>query len=221
MPLAGHVQGAPAGAPGFDADTVITAATAQEFYSQGYRFCVRYLTRSNTESSCDLTAQEAANILAGGLALMPVQHVRSVGWLPTADLGSQDGTEAATNAGTVGFPAGVSVWCDLEGVGSSATAADVTAYCNAWYAAVTLAGYIPGLYVGTSVVLTAQQLYDLPFRSYWKSASNVPEIPVRGYQMVQTLDQNLVNGIGIDRDVTQTDNLGGQVQWLAPVSWSA
>lgn len=221
MPLAGTVQGAPAGAPGFDSDTVISAATAQQFYAQGYRFCVRYLSRSGAESSGDLSVQEATDILAGGLALMGVQHVRSVGWMPTADLGGQDGTAAASHAQAIGFPTNMNIWCDLEGVSTSATVADIIGYCNAWYAAVTLAGYLPGLYVGTSIELNGQQLYDLPFRSYWKSASNVPAVAVRGYQMVQTLEQNLVNGVGIDRDVTQTDSLGGQVQWLAPVGWQA
>ena len=75
-------------------------------------------------------------------------------------------------------------------------------------------GYVPGIYVGAQAILTGAQLYDLKFDHYWKSESRVPAIPVRGYQMVQTLVPELVNGIGIDKDVTQTDNKGGQALWL-------
>jgi len=214
MPLAATVQSAPAGAPGFDSDTVIGASAAQQFYADGYRFCVRYLSLGAQQSTSDLTTAEATAILASGLALMPVQHVRYPGWMPTASLGQQDGTHAASHAGAIGFPPGVNVWCDLEGVGASAAAADVVAYCNAWYTAVAAAGYAPGLYVGASAGLNGQQLYELQFQHYWKSESNVPAVAVRGYQMVQSPAPAPVEGVSIDRDVTQTDNLGGQVLWL-------
>lgn len=219
MSLAGTVQSAPAGSAGFDSDTVLSANTALQFAGQGYSFCVRYLSRSGAESTGDLSTQEATDILGAGLALMGVQHVRAVGWMPTADLGSQDGAAAASHAQAIGFPVGVNVWCDLEGISTSAAVADIIGYCNAWYAAVALAAYVPGLYVGTSIELTGEQLYDsLPFEHYWKSASNVPVVASRGYQMVQTLQSGTVNDVGIDHDVTQTDSLGGQVQWLAPAN---
>lgn len=213
MSLTGTVQPAPTGALGFDADSVITATTAQQFFSEGYRFCVRYVSLGSEESSGDLSTEEATNILSSGLALMPVQHVMEPGWLPTGSLGQEYGANAANHALAVGFPAGVNVWCDLEGIGA-ASAQDVIAYCTAWFTAVAAAGFVPGLYVGASVILTGQQLYDLPFQHYWQSCSEVPAIPNRGYQMVQTLVSEPVNGIGIDKDVTQTDNEGGQAQWL-------
>ena len=213
MSLTGRVQGAPSGALGFDADTVITSTTAQQFFSEGYRFCVRYVSLGSEESSGDLSTDEATNILNSGLALMPVQHVMSEGWLPTGSLGQEYGTNAANHALAVGFPASVNLWCDLEGIGS-ATAQDVIDYCTSWFTAVSAAGYVPGLYVGANAILSGQQLYDLPYQHYWQSCSEVPAIPVRGYQMVQTLVQEPVNGIGIDKDVTQTDSQGGQAQWL-------
>lgn len=77
------------------------------------------------------------------------------------------------------------------------------------------AGYIPGLYVGSDSLLSGQQLYDLPFEHYWQSCSEVPAIPSRGYQIVQTLVQQPVNGVGIDQDTTQTDDEGGQALWLS------
>jgi hypothetical protein len=212
MSLTGTIQAAPPGALGFDADTVITAATAQQFFNEGYRFCVRYVSLGSEESSGDLSTEEATNILSSGLALMPVQHVMSEGWLPTASLGQEYGTNAATHAQAVGFPAGVNLWCDLEGIGST-SAQNVIDYCTAWFTAVSAAGFVPGLYVGANAVLSGQQLYDLPFQHYWQSESEVPAIPVRGYQMIQSFVSEPVNGIGIDKDVTQTDSEGGQAQW--------
>jgi len=211
--LPGEIESAIPAVPGFDCNTILSADLAQQFYRQGYKFCVRYLSRGQ-ESPQDLTEQEATDILNAGLALMPVQHVRKPGWSPNQALGQQDGQAAAANAQTVGFPAAVNVWCDLEGVSSSAQPQDVIDYCRAWHEAVRAAGYIPGLYVGAGTLLTGQQLYDLPFQHYWRSQSRVPEIPNRGYQVLQLFPSIEANGVSIDLDVAQTDQEGGAAQWL-------
>jgi Domain of unknown function (DUF1906) len=213
MNLPGTVEGAKPSLPGFDSDTAITAQVAQQCYASGYKFCIRYLSLG-PQSAGDLDAQEATNILSAGLALMPVQHVRASGWSPKQSVGQQDGLNAATNAKDIGFPEGINIWCDLEGVNRSAQAQDVIDYCGAWYQAVNSAGYIPGLYVGAACVLTGQQLFGLPFQHYWRSQSNVPEIPTRSYQMLQLFPPVFVNGIWVDVDITQTDKLGSQPQWL-------
>jgi hypothetical protein len=184
MRLPGEVQSALPFLPGFDCDTPISTHLAQQFFAQGYKFCFRYLSRG-LRSSPNLSEQEAIDILNSGLGLMPVQHAHKDGWLPNQTLGEQDGQEAAVNAHTVGFPDGVSLWCDLEAVSPSAHAQDVTDYCQAWHKAVSVAGYMPGLYVGPQALLTGQQLYDLPFRHYWRSQGQVPDIPKRGYQVIQ------------------------------------
>ena len=132
----GSVQAAPSGVLGFDTDTPLTACSAAAFAGAGFRFAIRYLTRNEQEASTDLTTAEAEDILNAGLALMAAQHVDSWGWAPNADLGTQYGGLAAANAKAVGFPAGVSIWLDLEGVASGTAASDVVAYCNAWYDAV-------------------------------------------------------------------------------------
>jgi len=87
-------------------------------------------------------------------------------------------------------------------------------YCEAWFEAVNQSGYIPGLYVGAGALLTGQQLYDLSFQHYWRSQSRVPDIPSRGYQMIQLFPSIQVNGVGVDLDVVQDDQQGGQAQWL-------
>ncbi|HET9364918.1 MAG TPA: DUF1906 domain-containing protein [Candidatus Angelobacter sp.] len=213
MSLEGSVQSAITGLLGFDSNTVITAAAAQNFFAQGYRFCLRYLSRG-PESPSDLSAPEAEVILQSGLALMAVQHVRKAGWQPTGALGQQDGQDAAQNASDVGFPSGVSIWCDLEGVLSGTVAQDVIDYCDSWFTEVANAGYVPGLYVGSSCVLNEQQLFNLKFQHYWRSQSNVPNVGSRGYQMIQLFPEVPVNGIKVDIDVTQSDFKQGQVKWL-------
>ena len=212
--LNGIVQSAPNKSLGFDTDTPVSLANAKKFYKDGYRFCIRYVSLE-AEFSGDLTYEEASDILQGGLALMPVQHVLSEGWMPSAELGKTHGENAATNTDKVGFPPKVNLWCDLEGINSDATAQDVIDYCNAWYDAVNAWGYIPGLYVGANCILNSKQLYeDLKFQHYWKSESDVPTVAFRSYQMVQYYVGKPVNGIGIDKDITYIDNEHGRPQWL-------
>ncbi len=213
MSLPGEVQSAISSVPGFDCDTTLSAGIARQFFTQGYKFCFRYLSRGRL-SSQGLTDQEATDILNSGLALMPVQHARKQGWSPNQALGQQDGQEASANAETVGFPDRVSLWCDLEGVNSSAQAKAVIDYCEAWYEAVSAAGYIPGLYVGSEALLNGRQLYDLAFQHYWRSQSQVPDIPHRGYQVIQLSPPVQLNGVPIDLDVALNDSQGGAAQWL-------
>jgi len=211
--LPGQVESATPSVPGFDCNTTLPASLARAFYKQGYKFCFRYLSRE-TESAHDLSELEATDILNSGLAVMPVQHVRRQGWSPDQNLGQQDGQNAAQNAQLVGFPAGVSVWCDLEEVNRAAQAQDVIDYCEAWYEAVQAGGYVPGVYVGARALLTGQQLADLSFQHYWRSQSRVPEIPNRGYQLIQLFPSIEINGVSVDIDIAQDDEKGGQAPWL-------
>ena len=211
--LTGMVQSAPSGLVGFDTDTKLNFTTAKLFRQSGYHFCLRYISL-NSENNYDLNRDEAQAILDAGLALMPVQHVRYAGWMPNGALGTQTGQNAADNAIQVGFPAGVNVWLDLEGISPDATVEAVIAYCNNWSDATAKVGYLPGLYVGANSILDSQQLYDnLKFQHYWHSLSIVPNVAVRGYQMVQSGGGTL-HGVGIDKNLTQADADHSQVQWL-------
>ncbi|MGH7115770.1 MAG: glycoside hydrolase domain-containing protein [Stellaceae bacterium] len=220
--LAGAIAAATPGTQGFDSDTTIVADTARELCAAGFRFALRYLSRTEPQNPSDLSAAEARAILGAGLALMAVQHCPRPGWAPSAALGRQYGLAAARNATAIGLaPAsagaglGLSLWLDLEGVASWASAADTIAYCNAWAGAVEAAGFLPGLYVGANQPLSGDELYwRLRIRSYWKSASIVPGIPYRGYQMVQALAPSPVGGVDIDRNVIMADNFGGLPKWL-------
>ena len=216
MALAGVVTPAAPGLQGIDANTVLDAADCRAIRARGYSFCVRYVARGESLPDGDLSTAEASVILDAGLALMPVQHVARSGWTPSRALGETNGKNAATHARDIGFPAGVNVWLDLEGVKRSATHASVIDYCNAWFAEVADAGFVPGVYVGASAILTGDELFwRLRTRHYWKSGSTVPDIPHRGYQMIQKIIPNdKVDGVEIDRNVTQNDRFGDAVQWL-------
>jgi hypothetical protein len=222
--LPGKVRSATSGARGFDTSSKLSLTRAKKFHAQGYKYAIRYVSLGSFESSDDLTTKEAAGILEAGLALMPVQHVlagkkvgdKNVGWTPSGSLGTRFGKNAAQHAAEIGFPKGVNLWMDLENVSSSTATKSVIDYANNWYNAVSRAGYTPGIYVGFNSKLTSSQLYnDLNFQHYWKSGSIVPDVAVRGYQMVQhpPLD-TYANGIKIDKDTIAADKKGGNPEWL-------
>jgi hypothetical protein len=216
MTLSGIAVGTP-GAIGFDSDTVIAPAIALQLRSAGFAFAIRYLSRTMPQNTGDLSAGEVQVILDAGLALMAVQHVQKAGWTPSARRGTAYGGAAVANAVECGLLPGIALWLDLEGVGPWVTAAQTIAYCNAWHDQVVGGGFVSGIYVGANQPLSAEQLYrELLVEHYWKSASTVPEIAERGYQMVQSLMPNPVSGFGLDRDVVMGDAMGGLPIWMAP-----
>jgi len=224
--LPGNIQQAANGLRGFDIDLILTAAQAGDFKKAGYDFCIRYVPRTaalaaNTKTN--LTNIEALAILNAGLALMVVQHTRNEGWSPTAALGTADGEYGVEYAGQVaGLPQGLNIWCDLEVVAAHTGTADVIAYCQAWYNAVIAGGYVPGLYVGYGIVLTAEQLYSaLSFKHYWRAYNAETDVAHRGYQIIQHTELKL-NSVTpdthhntFDPNTIQADQLGGTPIWLS------
>lgn len=201
---------AEAGWHGFDTAEKLKPKTARLLSEAGFHFAVRYLSRKEDPPAGDLTADEADLILDAGLALMAVQHVAKAGWAPSAALGERYGRNAVSHARAVGLPDGTSIWLDLEEVDGQASAQDVIAYCNAWFHQVEAAGYTTGVYVGANAGLSADQLYWLlKTQRYWKSGSNVPDIPTRGYCMIQHIAPgDSVAGVSICRDVVRSDAFG-------------
>jgi hypothetical protein len=206
---------------GFDADTVVSAAVAKQFFSLGYRWCARYVSRSAPEAG-DLTPEEISTILAAGLALIVVQHAPEPNWTPNDAEGLAWGRAAVANVEALGIPPGLSIAKDHEGVNVSGRASTVAAvsaaHINLWSAVVRTAKYEPLLYVGFDCGLDATQLYDnLTPTRYWKSASNVPTPVKRGYCMEQlNINQTrMVDGqpFSYDEDVIMADALGGLPKW--------
>jgi hypothetical protein len=198
--LGGRVVAAPSGAHGFDSASVLSAQTARAMNQSGFQFCIRYLSRLSPQGRGDLSNTEAKGILDGGLALMAVQHVSKPGWVPNATLGRQYGQGAVANAQSVGLPTGLNVWLDLEGINPSVSHDDVIQYCNTWFDEVAGAGYETGVYVGYRCILSPDELFwRLKTTHYWRSGSQVPDIPQRGYQLVQHIGAgpDIVNGVEI------------------------
>ena len=61
MSLPGQFEGAIPSVPGFDSDTIISAALVQQCYASGYKFCLRYPSLDE-ESSGDLSARRKRQI---------------------------------------------------------------------------------------------------------------------------------------------------------------
>ena len=195
--------------PAFGIDTVLrlNAQQAKALAALGYTFAVRYLG--------GLTSEERAVLLAAGLAVMPVTYSRKPGWVPSADLGRQDGDKTVLELARVGLPPGVTVWLDLEGC--AGPAADTAAWVNEWAAKVAAAGYQPGLYVGAQPGgLDADALWQLTVVRYWRSCSRVPEPANCGFCMTQLYPPNiLVAGIRVVVDVVHADWKGRLPTWAA------
>lgn len=212
-----RVASLPNGTMGFDTVTPLTAATASQYRSKGYGFVVRYVGRGDgSHVFVDISQAEAQIIVNAGLGLCVVQHPLAAGWTPTPERGQQFGTGAASITAAAGLLHGMSVWLDLEGVAEGVDPQDVIDYCNEWHDIVASAGYTPGVYLGASPGLTADQIYwDLKMQSYWRGGSSasagVPtDIPYRGYQMTQRISGSGVSEF--DSDVIHADNFGGKVQ---------
>jgi hypothetical protein len=201
------IRPARAGAQYFDTATRLTGALCRQFRSLGFEGAIRYVSRSIPEPAGDLTHGELVAILDSGLSLMIVQHVAPAGWTPNPELGVSYGNAAVSNARACGYEPTGTIWLDLEGV-RGADAAATIGYINNWARVVAGGGYSPGLYVGPGQPLNAHDLYwRLALRRYWRSAAFVPEVPVRGWQMRQSLPHT-VAGIEIDSDVILADALG-------------
>jgi len=208
--------GVPTVAPaalGFDTNTAIDADVATALHSQGYTFCMRYVSLLG-EAPSDLSNEEATTVLDAGLLLGVVQHATKSRL--DSGLGTENGENTASNAASIGVPAGVTLWCDIEGT-NSASSDDTVEYINAWAAAVTGAKYIPGLYVGPNSGLSASELsHSLSIAHYWKSSSEVPWVEQRGFQMVQGHRVATSAGICIDPDVSCYDAMGDRFTLVGP-----
>lgn len=221
--LAGKVTAANAGAMGFDTAVPLTAKTAKAYFDKGYRFCIRYVSRTDKSRAAndrkgldDLSEAEGNLILGAGLALMVVQHVAATGWVPTEALGQAYGAKAAEFSRAAGLPSGVNVWLDLEDIPRGTPHADICAYSNAWFAQVKAAGYVPGVYVGFNVWLSPDELFfNLTTQHYWRADGRIPDVSHRGYQLFQHVVKTGPK-TELDKNVAKPDALGGSAIWLAP-----
>jgi hypothetical protein len=217
MSLKGMLSTAADGTKGFDCNQVLTPLQVQSFLEDGYKFAIRYVPRVN-RAAYDLTHDEAQMILDNGMGVGVVQHVAGEGWDALAEKGRLYGTTAVEQMTDIGFPKGMCVWCDLEGVNPTDSDQQVIDYCDEWYRAVNGAGFNAGLYVGWRTLLSGVQIHNLPFRHYWSAFNlNIDEVPsVRGVQMKQEKEK-VAHGVRFDPDVASADLIGDRAWFLWPV----
>jgi hypothetical protein len=180
------VVNVPTGSRGIDCDTTLTASSIASIQAEmSVDYVVRYLSA--------LTSDEVDAILAAGVGLQLINFAHAPGWLPSAELGTQDGEVDIVHLKSLDIPTGMVVWIDLEGSGGGVV--NTTDWVNARSLVLSQYGYIPGLYVGDSCILNAAQLYALPnIHRYWKAFNaGIPEVAC-GYCQFQAFPPNRVIG---------------------------
>ena len=209
---------------GVDTNAKLTAATAKALASNtmtvpGHApapvaFVWRYVFFGSPRPG-DIDKAERDIILAAGLALLLVQHVRNPGWVASGDTGEADGRVAAANAIKADYPAGVglSLAMDLEGVRNSGQ--PVFEHCKRWGQAVRDGGFSPVLYVGYAAGLTPAQLYQIPTIDRYWSDYGPRAVDRRGFCCKQYAQQTSTAGFFIDPDHAFPDALGGALTALA------
>lgn len=204
----------PSGTILLDTAQVVSEAALDQAWAQGIRGIIRYVGFGLRPWVGDLTLGERDRILARGMGLMVVQHVRDDPWMPTEAWGISDGDAAVRHALAAGYLPGATLWSDLEGIERDAVDATV-AYANAKHASVSSAGFEPGEYIGSGCPLSAEELYHALLSGiYWRSGSNVPTPVIRGYAMVQSIPGPRYGGIDFDRNEHTGDRLGGVAHWI-------
>ena len=218
--LAGKIIQAPAGSQFFDCNVDVSPQEARVFRAAGYSGAIRYVGRHNT-ASYDISAKEAEGILAANLALALVQHVQKPGWTPSAQLGIDYGNYAAKSAIDIGYLAGGTIWCDLEGVARGDHVVDTIDFCNHWLDQVGHAGFTPGTYIGYEPGLNGVQFYSRTrFEHFWRAYNGDVVPTVRSFQMRQE-PERLLAGIRFGPDTVQKDAVGMLPLVLAPEGWTA
>ena len=157
---------------------------------------------------------------------MLVQYVESESsWTPSFTKGTRNGNTAAAEAERLGFPWGITIWCDVEGVAAGTSSQTVIDYCNRWHEAVSKAGYVPGIYVGYHARLSPRQLYrSLRFTHYWGAynlnADQYPEVRALQMKQAQPSSKSMLGvGFSYQTDRISADGLGGRPTLLAREGW--
>ena len=206
----------PVGAVGLDMLAPLSADKAAEMAStalQGTRtypmFFERYVE--------NLTRGELDGILATNSGVILVGESRGEGWIPSADFGAMDGERVVSKRKALDAPPGVTIVCDLEGMGGGPV--EAIAYVNAWCRVVQAEDADCG-YVGAGVPLTPSQLYALPFRLYYRSLSNVQPVAACDYSILQAYPTIEHCGVEVDVDFVQRDKKGRLPRMIVSDDWA-
>ena len=191
------------GAKGFDSYAPVNDAILKAAWDDGCRFVVRYLH--------NITAAEVECIARNGFAYMLVTYANS--W---------NGQDAVDHAQAVAYPAGATLWLDIEGVTLAVDGEFAAA--NGWSNVVKKV-YEPGHYIGAGQLLTSLQLTMLVCVQYWEANSipndieNKPARPYTNWNMTQVGVNLHKYGTVIDHDFIRGYDLKGRVpKWAVATS---
>jgi hypothetical protein len=179
-----------------------TAAQARALREHGADGLVGYLGA--------ITTERVGFVTAAGLGFMPVTFG-----------GAFDGDAAVRACRVLGYPAGGTVWLDVEGKSAFDTpAGELIAKINAWANAVGGAGYMPGLYVGVPQPLTSAELWQLRVQRYWRGQGSVrdrnnmlAEPAGCGWCMTQMFPSMPWGGVLVDANIVGQDYKGRVPSW--------
>jgi hypothetical protein len=194
-----------------DSDTPLSDAVLDLIAAGGYVGVFRYCPLPGNNPLYDISRGELERILAKGLQLSLVQHVRGTLprylWRPADHDGAADAHHAAGHALGCGFPIGAHLAQDLEACDGRTMGPEIEKYCTDWGNSCKASGLIHRLYVGYAVPLSAQELYELPTpNSYWSDMGD-RHVAVRGFDTKQGASLTL-GGVEFDSDEVKADALG-------------
>lgn len=193
--------------PGLYLDTaqICSSAVIQAAKAAGYLGIERYVPLPRNSTANDITEAELDRILGAELLSLPIQHVRLPGWNPIDHDGEEDARIACAYAQMVGYPAGIHLLLDLEGINGSGLS--TMTFAIGWQKVVREEGFKAALYVGYSVPLHPIDLYMLPgFDQYATDAGN-RQVATRGTSMKQKAGI-VIYGTKFDPDEIAPDLLG-------------
>lgn len=186
-------------------DTVLSLSpqNCRGLQAAGIKFAVRYLTGPYA-----IGPAERDVILSSGLALMLVTAA-----------GAYDGMQSVRALRSLNWPAGATVWLDVEGC--TETPIELAGKVNLWSHSVDAASFDPGMYVGAKSLLTSAQLYALAVDRYWHACSRLTDVagtaqePARGFCMRQLRPYNTqVAGVVVDVNVVEADYRDSVPMWV-------
>ncbi len=131
-----------------------TPEQARRLKASGVDGLIGYLGR--------MTAPRLEGVLDAGLGFMPVTVANEFYDGPADEI---------AQLRALGYPAGGTVWLDIEGPRiwdhGKKDPAEVMRLLAGWANPVNDAGWLAGIYVGAPQPLTGKELYSLPFVRYW------------------------------------------------------
>jgi hypothetical protein len=188
-----------------DASSIVNDIAIKAVKAAKYLGIARYVPLPGVSAAEDISEAELDRILGADLLSWPVQHSRYSGWDPADHDGEADARVACAHAKAAGYPPGVHMALDLEGIWGSGLSTIV--FAKGWQHVVLEEGFRAMLYVGYGVPLHPLDLYSLPgFDQYWSDAGN-RDVDVRGCSIHQKQSLSLA-GVKFDADIVAPDRLG-------------